>query len=333
MLAHLRANLLLIGGTLVICSILYPLVVYAVGYVAFHDKSEGSIIKGDDDKPLGSSLIAQEFKGDEFFQPRPSATSPGYNASASGGSNFGANNPKLRDRVARQLGTVAKYHPTKDGKFAGFVGDDVEKWFSENPNLLSVWAERYPKLAESWSGGDPLNKEYQEKWLKDHADAVENWKQNHPDSSDEGAFFITFAAAYPGRVPALNEKKVMEPVAKGPDVQGWFFDMWMQADPYKKAADIQPVPADMVTASGSGLDPHISLGNAQYQIDHVVATWAKKKGLDREKDQAEFKTLQTEVENLVNDPGRSFVPLGLTGERLVNVLELNQALKARMNTR
>ena len=53
-------------------------------------------------KVIGSRLIAQPFTGDEYFQPRPSAAS--YKGDASGASNWGANNYRLRDRVTRQLG-------------------------------------------------------------------------------------------------------------------------------------------------------------------------------------------------------------------------------------
>src|SRR6476659_1267145 len=71
-----------------------------------------------------------------------------------------------------------------------------------------------------------------------------------------------------------------------------------------------PVPADAVTASGSGLDPHISLQNAELQIPRVV----KARGVAEEK-----------VRELIrqNTDGRDF---GVFGEPGVNVLQLNRAL-------
>jgi potassium-transporting ATPase KdpC subunit len=71
-----------------------------------------------------------------------------------------------------------------------------------------------------------------------------------------------------------------------------------------------PVPADAVTESGSGLDPHISVANAELQIPRV----AKVRGLSEDR-----------VRELVkeNTRGRD---LGLFGEPRVNVMTLNFAL-------
>jgi potassium-transporting ATPase KdpC subunit len=71
-----------------------------------------------------------------------------------------------------------------------------------------------------------------------------------------------------------------------------------------------PVPADAVTASGSGLDPHISLANAEIQIPRV----AKARGISEE-----------QLRELVkqNTSGRD---LGLFGEPRVNLMTLNFAL-------
>jgi potassium-transporting ATPase KdpC subunit len=75
-------------------------------------------------------------------------------------------------------------------------------------------------------------------------------------------------------------------------------------------SDTDPVPADAVTASGSGLDPHISPRNAEYQLPRV----AKARGLSEEK-------LRELIQQ--NTDARD---LGILGDPGVNVLTLNRAL-------
>ena len=127
---HLRANLWLLLFTVALCAVLYPLILLGVGQAFFPHQAAGSLIDAegnpvtDPDKARGSRLIAQPFKGDEYFQPRPSAAGPnGYDATASSGTNWGASNPLLRDRVARLLGPVVRYGPNaaKDGKELGYL--------------------------------------------------------------------------------------------------------------------------------------------------------------------------------------------------------------------
>ena len=182
-----------VGATVVlgvICCGAYPVVVTAIAKTAFAEKADGSLIRDGSGKVVGSALLGQNFTGEKYFHPRPSAAGAnGYDAASSSGSNLGPTSQKLADLLRER---VAAYR-----------------------------------------------------------------------------------------------------VANG------------------LAAD-QDVPADAVTASGSGLDPHISPANARLQAERV----AKARNLPVEK-----------VRELVE--GNTTKPdLGVFGDAGVNVLQLNLALDA-----
>lgn len=179
MFAHLRSHLMLLVGSLALCCVAYPLAIWGFARTVAPTSASGGLVTRADGKG-GAMLIAQEFKDAKYFHPRPSAA--GYNGAASSGSNFGANNPKLRERVEGQL------------------KDD-----------------------------------------------------------------------FPGRAT---------------------------------------VPADAVTTSGSGLDPHLTLAAAKLQVPRVAAARGQ---------------TPAEIEKVMTDA--AFTPLsGLAGEPLVNVLEVNLSL-------
>jgi len=194
MLQELRSALLATLALAVVCCGLYPLVVFGIAQVCFHDQANGSLIVDSHGTVLGSRLIGQPFTADKYFHPRPSSAGNGYDPTSSGGSNLGPTSQKLRDSIAQN---VADYRAQ---------------------NALATNA---------------------------------------------------------------------------------------------------PVPADAVTASGSGLDPHISPENANLQTPRV----AKARSLTIEK-----------VHDLIKqntDPAN----FGVLGEPGVNVLRLNLALDATANNR
>jgi len=91
--------------------IAYPVVVTGISQLAFPEQAAGSLILRDG-KPVGSSLIGQNFSNPKYVWGRPSATGPQpYNASSSGGSNHGPLNPALTDAVEGRIETLRAADP------------------------------------------------------------------------------------------------------------------------------------------------------------------------------------------------------------------------------
>jgi potassium-transporting ATPase KdpC subunit len=120
-------------------------------------------------------------------------------------------------------------------------------------------------------------------WGRLSATAPFAYNAGASSGSNYGSLNPAFHAAAKGRIDALRE-----------------------ADPDNEA----PIPVDLVTASGSGLDPHISPAAALYQVSRVAKA--------RKLDEARVRQLvQSQIE------GRQ---LGILGEPRVNVLRLNLAI-------
>jgi K+-transporting ATPase ATPase C chain len=307
---HLRANLWLLLLTLLLCSVLYPALLWVIGQAAFSDKAQGSLVSGTDKKPIGSRLIAQPFSGPEYFRPRPSAV--GYNASASGASNWGASNYLLRDRVARTLGTIARY---RDGRP---VAAEVEKWFTHTPGLASKWARAHPDIAKAWVSADSAHAKLIDDWTSTHPAAIAEWKAANKGEPAAAALAVAYFQSLSQEHPGTWPKGSGDPLWSAAAV---FFEPWLQAHP---DADLAPVPADLVTASGSGLDPHITMKSALYQLDSVSDAWAKKRDRDRA-------GVRREIESLLHEMKEAPVG-GWFGVPLVNVLEVNVELARRMQS-
>lgn len=283
--AALRALLVLT----VIVGIGYPLFIWLVAHIpGLSDTADGSIIDLNG-RPVASRLIGQQFtdgKGEplpQYFQSRPSAAGAGYDPMASGASNLGPEN------IVDTLGDPAK--PAGDDGYSASlltqvctrskdIGDangvDGSRPFCTPGGVGAVLAVTGPRDARG------------------NVDAPTRViSVNEPCTTTPSPFI----AAYEGvRVECA---KFGEDYSAG------------QIVPIRGSAPSNPiVPADAVSASGSGLDPDISPAYAAMQVARV----AKARGVDVR----EIGQLVTQFSD-----GRA---AGFVGELTVNVVELNLAL-------
>ena len=119
MLSHLVTALRACVVTLVLTGLLYPLAVTGVAQLLFPGEANGSLVKDERGRVVGSALIGQGFARAGYFQPRPSAAGAGYDGAASSGSNLGPTSQKLKDRVAADAARLRRENPDAPGPVPG----------------------------------------------------------------------------------------------------------------------------------------------------------------------------------------------------------------------
>lgn len=272
--AALRALLVLT----VVTGLAYPLFVWLIAQLpGLHAKAEGSILSADG-RPVGSRLIGQLFTDPDgkplpqYFQSRPSAAGDGYDPLSSGASNLGPENIVDAPGKPSLLTQVC----TRSAAVGRLEGVDGSRPFCTGGGVGAVLSVIGPRDAR----GNVV-----------HPTRVVS--VNEPCASTPAPFL----AGYEGvRVECAKDR---EDYSIG------------QIVPVRGAAPADPVvPADAVTASGSGLDPDISPAYADLQVARVAR--ARHVGPEQ-------------ISKLVaqNRNGRA---LGVFGEPTVNVLRLNLQL-------
>ncbi|OBH49562.1 potassium-transporting ATPase subunit C [Mycobacterium sp. E2479] len=281
----------------VITGLGYPLFIWVVAHFpGLRDQAEGSILAADG-RPMGSRLIGQAFTDKDgnalpqYFQSRPSAAGNGYDPTSSGGSNLGPESIVDKPADPSQLAVG------KSASDAGF-----------KPSLLTTVCSRSAAVGklEGIDGSRPfctgggVGAVLSVIGPRDARGNVIRPTRVVSVNEPCGSTTTPFLTRYDGvRVECA---KYGEDYTIG------------QIVPIRGAAPGDPaVPADAVTASGSGLDPNISPAYADIQVARV----AKVRHVSP--DQIRHVVAQ-------NSSGRG---LGFFGEPCVNVLQLNLQLDHR----
>lgn len=108
---NLIISLLYTAVTAILLGTAYPLLMTGLAQAFFHSKANGQLITRNG-VLVGSRIIEQPFTGPRYFYGRPSAAGTnGYDATSSGGSNYGPTNSKYIDRVESAIAELQKQNP------------------------------------------------------------------------------------------------------------------------------------------------------------------------------------------------------------------------------
>ena len=149
----LRINIFLT----ILLGIGYPLAITGISQLVFPHQANGSLITRNG-QVIGSELIGQNFSKPEYFQPRPSAAgNDGYDATASGGSNYGPTNQKLIDRVKASVDKFHKDNPDYHGPIPADLVTASASGLDPDISPASAMAEE-PRVAKARGiSADQLN--------------------------------------------------------------------------------------------------------------------------------------------------------------------------------
>jgi K+-transporting ATPase ATPase C chain len=143
---QLRPALLSVPLLTLLTGVVFPLALALLARPLFPHQAGGSLIVRDG--IVGSELIGQEFTRPDYFHARPSAAGRGYDATASGGTNLGPANPKLRDG--------ARDDPATSGADESFAGvRTLAEAYRVRNGLAPDVAVPVDAVTRSGSGLDP----------------------------------------------------------------------------------------------------------------------------------------------------------------------------------
>jgi potassium-transporting ATPase KdpC subunit len=145
MIKEFKNALIIFGVMVLMLGVIYPLAVTGVSQILFPYQANGEMVTVNG-SIVGSELIGQNFNSSKYFQGRPSAID--YNASTSGGSNYGPTNQKLIDRVNESINEIRTENGLSNNDLipADMVlasGSGLDRYISVESALIQV-----PRIAK-----------------------------------------------------------------------------------------------------------------------------------------------------------------------------------------